>query len=249
MNKYLTFPGQQPVYLGDIDFLQESVRSAFLMLLKGLTGQEKPNCILQRATSEADGVICLDGEIMPYKAYTGSMLGNYYYEVVSTYGGERVFKNGETHSCYETRYAQEKLGVGVRMVPTFDELLFARIKAKQVAENDYTETIKRIARYTTLGNSVTVENTFEFLAEDTVEYLCESVVMSLLDASVISQAPKYCSFIAESNGALISIPAKVTFDANEAYPGAVNMTVKINQTKFSVGTKGVLSFTVVKQTV
>lgn len=248
MNKFLTFPGLQPVYLGDIDFLQESVRSAFLMLLKGLTGQEKPNCILKRATAEVDGVICLDGEIMPYKAYTGSMLGNYTYEVVSSFDGERSFKDGETHACYETRYAQEKLGAGVRNVPTFDELLFARIKAKQAAENDYTETIKRITRYTTLGNSVTVENTFEFLAEDTVEYLCESVVMSILDASVISQAPIYCSFIAESYGVLISIPAKVTFDANSTYPGAVNMTVKINQSKFSAGTKGVLTFTVVKQT-
>lgn len=249
MNKYLTFPGLQPVYLGDIDFLQESVRSAFLMLLKGLTGQEKPNCILKRATSEADGVICLDGEIMPYKAYTGSMVGVYYYEVVTTYGGERDFKNGETHSCYETRYAQEKLGVGTRRVETFDELLFARIKPLQLAENNYTETIKRVASYTILGNSVTVENTFEFLTEDTVEYLCESEGMSLLDVSVISQAPKYCNFIAESNGTLISIPAKVTFDANSTRPGAVNMTVKINQTKFSAGTKGVLSFTVVKQTV
>lgn len=248
MNKYLTFPGQQPVYLGDIDFLQESVRSAFLMLLKGLTGQEKPNCILQQATSEADGVICLDGEIMPYKAYTGSMLGNYYYEVVSTYGGERVFKNGETHSCYETRYAQEKLGMGVR-VPSFGDLLFARIKAKQVAENDYTETIKRIARYTTLGNSVTVENTFEFLTEATVSSLCESVGMSVLDASVISQSPLYCNFIAESNGALISLPAKVTFEESSTYPGGVNMTVKINQTKIPAGTKGTLSFTVVKQTI
>lgn len=246
MNKYLTFPGLQPVYLGDIDFLQESVRSAFLMLLKGLTGQEKPNCILQRATSEADGVICLEGEIMPYKAYTGSMLGSYYYEVVTTYGGERKFKDGETHSCYETRHAQEKLGVDVKMVPTFDELLFARIKAHQTAENDYTETIKRVARYTTLGNCVTVENTFEFLTEATVSSLCESVGMSLLDASVISQSPLYCSFIAESDGALISLPAKVTFEANSTYPGRVNMTVKINQTKFPAGTKGALSFTVVK---
>lgn len=249
MNKYLTFPGLQPVYLGDIDFLQESVRSAFLMLLKGLTGQEKPNCILQRATSEADGVICLDGEIMPYKAYTGEIYGGYYYEVVTTYGGERVFKNGERHFCYETRYALEKIRVGAMSVPTFDELLFRRIMVTPVATITGTETIKRTERYAPLGNCVTVEITFEFLAEDTVEYLCESAIMSFVDVSVISQAPKYCNFIAESNGTLISIPAKVTFDANSTHPGAVNMTVKINQTKFSAGTKGVLSFTVVKQTV
>lgn len=249
MNKFLTFPGLQPVYLGDIDFLQESVRSAFLMLLKGLTGEEKPNCILKRATAEVDGVICLDGEIMPYKAYTGSMISNYYYEVVSSFSGERAFKDGETHAVYETRYAQEKSGIGSTGVPTFDTLLFSRIKAKLVAENDYTETIYRIARYTALGNSVTVQNTFEFLAEDTVEYLCQSAVLSLLDSSTISQSPMYCTFVAESNGALINIPAKVTLDPSDTYPGAVTMTVKINQTKFPAGAKGQLSFTVVKQTI
>lgn len=249
MNKYLTFTGLQPVYLGDIDFLQESVRSAFLMLLKGLTDQEKPNCILKRATAEADGVICLEGEIMPYKAYTGSMLGNYTYEVVSSFDGERDFKDGETHACYETRYAQEKLGIGVPGMPTFDTLLFSRLKVKQVAENNYTETINRIAKYTILGNSVTVQNSFEFLAEDTVEYLCQSEVMSILDNSVISQFPMYCPFVAESNGALISVPAKVTLDPSDTYPGAVTMTVKINQTKFPAGSKGQLSFTVVKQTI
>ena len=248
MDKYLTFPGQQPVYLGDIDFLQESVRSAFLMLLKGLTGQDKPNCILVRATKEVDGVICLDGEIMPYKAYTGSMFGSYTYKVVSSYDGSRVFKNGETHACYETRYAQEELGMMTGALPTFDELLFKRVKARQVAENDSTDAIKRVSRYTTLGNVVTVGNTFEFLTDATVENLCESVAMSLLDGSAISQSPMYCNFIAESNGALINIPAKVTFEENPTYPGVADMTVKINQTKFSAGAKGVLSFTVVKQT-
>ena len=248
MDKYLTFPGQQPVYLGDIDFLQESVRSAFLMLLKGLTGQDKPNCILVRATKEVNGVICLDGEIMPYKAYTGGMIGSYTYKVVSSYDGSRVFKNGETHACYETRYAQEVLGMMTGALPTFDELLFKRVKARQVAENERTDAIKRVSRYTTLGNVVTVDNTFEFLADATVENLCESVAMSLLDGSAISQSPMYCNFIAESNGALINIPAKVTFEESPTYPGMADMTVKINQTKFSAGAKGVLSFTVVKQT-
>lgn len=249
MNKYLTFPGQQPVYLGDIDFLQESVRSAFLMLLKGLTGLEKPNCILRKATSEADGVICLDGEIMPYKAASSSgMIGGYTYNVVSTYDGSRVFKNGENHSCYETRYAQETVVVGGQNIASLDELLFARITAKQRFENTSNNTIRRVTRYTILGNSITVENTFEILADATVEYLCKSEGMSIVNTSVISQAPIYCSFIAESNGAMISLPAKITFEASTSYVGAVDMTIKINQTKFSAGTKGVLCFSVVLQT-
>lgn len=246
MNKFLTFPGIQPIYLGDIDFLQESVRESFVQLLCGLTGQEKPRCILQRATAETDGIICLDGEIMPYKAYTGGMIGNYGYDVVSSYDGARVFKNGETHACHETRYAQEKLVIGGEVFKTLDELLLGRVQAKQVAENITTDTIRRVARYITLGNSVTVENTFEFLEEATVEYLCESEFMSLLDSGVLSQFPKYCSFIAESNGALVCVPAKVTFVADSTNLTSVKMTVKINQTKFAAGTKGMLSFTVVK---
>ena len=67
MNKLLTFPGLQPIYLGDFDFLQQSVNDAFLQLLKGLTGQDNPKCILKAATPEKDGAICFDGEILPLK--------------------------------------------------------------------------------------------------------------------------------------------------------------------------------------
>lgn len=245
MNKYLTFPGQQPVYLGDIDFLQESVRSAFMMLLKGLTGQEQPSCILKKATSNNDGVICLNGEIMPYKPYTGSWLGNKSYEVVTLHAGDRIFKDGVTHACYETRYAQEVLGNGPAF-PALDELLFARLQTETVAENDTTDTSMRIARYKTIGNFVTVENVFEFYSESTLEYLCQSVVTSRLNNSVISQSPIYCNFVAESNGTLMSLPAKVTLEASSTSPEEVIMTIKINRTRLSAGTKGSLSFTVVK---
>ena len=61
MNKLLTFPGLQPIYLGDFDFLQQSVNDAFLLLLKGLTGQDNPKCILKAATPEKDGAICFNG--------------------------------------------------------------------------------------------------------------------------------------------------------------------------------------------
>ena len=36
MNKFLTFPGKQPVYLGDIDFMQSAVGSAFENLMKAI---------------------------------------------------------------------------------------------------------------------------------------------------------------------------------------------------------------------
>ena len=38
MNKFLTFQGEQPIYLGDIDFMQDNSRAAILYVLKGITG-------------------------------------------------------------------------------------------------------------------------------------------------------------------------------------------------------------------
>lgn len=102
MDKFLTFPGSQPIYLGDINFLQESTRNAFLLLLKGLTGQDAPRCVLKKATLQSDGAICFDGEILPLKY--GTKTERSIYKIESAFSGKRVFKNQDTHDCYESRY-------------------------------------------------------------------------------------------------------------------------------------------------
>ena len=58
MDKYLTFPGRQPVYLGDIDFMQDAVRDTFAQLLKGYTGLATPTAILHGVvvTSAPDSI-------------------------------------------------------------------------------------------------------------------------------------------------------------------------------------------------
>lgn len=118
MNNYLTWAGTQPVYLGDIDFMQDAVKQAVLLLIRSMANDADatPNVILQGvdfAASTAyqltwtDGVVVLDGEILPISA--GSLpreSGDVpYFHVVSTTSGSRTFKDGQTHDCFETRVA------------------------------------------------------------------------------------------------------------------------------------------------
>lgn len=113
MNKFLTFQGQQPLYLGDVDFASQAIRDAFKLVLRGLTGSDSANAILRgvapstRSSSVffSAGVVSIDGEILPVDATTlsGTLSDTFYLRIKSTYGGSRTFKDGETHSCWETR--------------------------------------------------------------------------------------------------------------------------------------------------
>lgn len=113
MNKFLTFQGQQPLYLGDIDFASAAVRSAFAQLLVGLIGSDSANAIIRGVDLAARfstvawtaGVVAIDGEILPVDAgsASGSLSDTWYLRIKSTYGGARAFVGGETHDCWETR--------------------------------------------------------------------------------------------------------------------------------------------------
>ena len=169
MNKFLTFPGLQPVYLGDIDFLQESVRSAFLMLLRGLTGQVNPRCIIAYPTQTTDGVICFDGEILPLKWYgaTNALC----FRVESEFVGERTFKSGESHKCYEQRYVIGYSGTvdspnASKNFPTLPTLLSLGEKKNPV----YTDKYERDDIFTkveilNVDNSFFVSGYFEILED------------------------------------------------------------------------------------
>ena len=113
MNKFLTFQGQQPLYLGDIDFASEAVRNAFAQLIAGLLGSDSANAIVSgvvlaarsSTVSWTDGVVFIDGEILPVEAglASGALTDTWYLRIKSTYGGTREFVGGETHDCWETR--------------------------------------------------------------------------------------------------------------------------------------------------
>ena len=113
MDKFLTYPGKQPVYLGDINFMQSSVREAFEYLMKSYTGRADANAILfgceityaQNLVSWTAGVVSLSGEILPIAAGSSSAGSPYYFDIRVTAGGQRTMGDGTVKSCTEMREA------------------------------------------------------------------------------------------------------------------------------------------------
>ncbi|MBO5595791.1 MAG: hypothetical protein J6M31_01835 [Bacteroidales bacterium] len=120
MNKFLTFAGVQPVYLGDIDFIQNAASDIFSQLAGALMNQapENLNAVLYgvEITHPAEfqvawtsGAVVLNGEIL--KVLPGSLTSQtsrspvLFFHVLSTLSGERTFKDGVSRECYETRTA------------------------------------------------------------------------------------------------------------------------------------------------
>lgn len=119
MNRLLTYAGQQPIYLGDIDFLQDSAGSMLTCLARALMnqGSDSLNAILQGVVlsqqtqshiSWTAGVVIIAGELLPIPAGTvrgtlGSTSLYFHVEVVEE--GTRTFKDGEEHACWATRTA------------------------------------------------------------------------------------------------------------------------------------------------
>lgn len=134
MNKLLTYAGTQPIYLGDIDFVQNAALDVFKNIAKALMNlpSDTLNAIIQGVeltypssgtVSWTAGVVVLNGEILPIAA--GSItVGNddaIYFHVVSTLSGERTFKDGESRKCYDTRSAlistESTNGIAYETVP------------------------------------------------------------------------------------------------------------------------------------
>ena len=114
MDKFLTFPGKQPVYLGDIDFMQSAVGSAFVNLMKAWIGDDDANAILTGCEISAQnnlvywtaGVVAVEGEILPVAAGSlASQGGQLYIDIVSSTDGSREFGDGSEHDCWEIRVA------------------------------------------------------------------------------------------------------------------------------------------------
>lgn len=119
MNRLLTYAGQQPIYLGDIDFLQDSAGSMLTCLARALMnqGSDSLNAILQGVVISqftqskiawTSGVVVINGEILPIAGGTvrgtlGSTPLYFHIEVVEE--GTRTFKDGEEHDCWATRTA------------------------------------------------------------------------------------------------------------------------------------------------
>lgn len=116
MNKILTFPGTQPIYLGDVDFMQNAGGSLSTALARALANADSDtfSAILQGVEITAlsseqvqygDGIVALNGEILPVTGDTISISSSapLYFHIVSVLSGSRTFKDGVSRDCYETR--------------------------------------------------------------------------------------------------------------------------------------------------
>lgn len=150
-----------PIYLGDLDFMNQVVRDTFLQLLKGLTGQERPTCILYGVQDNGyditAGIVVLDGEIMPSKAAQMNDYGMLYgFNIESVYSGTRTFKDGSVRDCYEERIAVPVVDPGVSpqypmrdkdlkyLIPNFGNLLVGVMESNLLAGN-FTSIINNMA--------------------------------------------------------------------------------------------------------
>lgn len=122
------------MYLGDIDFMQDAGAQMATCLARALMGDGSNtlNAIIQgvefsygSGISWTAGVVVLNGEILPIAAgsISGAQGDLIYFHVNSVLSGNRTFKDGESHQCWDTRTATisktAQGGVPVSSVPRY----------------------------------------------------------------------------------------------------------------------------------
>lgn len=119
MDKFLTFQGLQPIWLGDFNFMQKAAGDAFANLTKAISGHDSiiiSGCDVSFDTQKmiyswTDGIVVLDGEILPIWSGSARLQSSsskaVYFDIIRSFPieGERIFKDGTEHSCYEEREA------------------------------------------------------------------------------------------------------------------------------------------------
>lgn len=238
MNKLLTFPGQMPVYLGDLDYMNQTVRDTFLQLLKGLTGQERPTCILSGAISTGyevtEGVVVLDGEILPSRAVSSSdYIKDYYYygfNVETIYSGGRTFKDGSYHDCYESRIAVPVVDPNAAvkyplrddaanlLIPEFSQLL-TRVMKSDVLAGDSVKTTGNITRSVQIirqGNLFICRGTLKINAtvSDVSELWKDSGMYAAGLSGFINEGVTLIPIVVDTGGYMEIIPGKLTITKN-----------------------------------
>ena len=108
MNRFLTFEGKQPIWLDDINFMNDAVAEALSHLIDGLANGE--DCILwgvERGGGShriSEGAMCINGEILPVRPYDGPDSDSLAPVVKHSYSGRRTTKSGEQQDCWDIRY-------------------------------------------------------------------------------------------------------------------------------------------------
>ena len=118
MDKFLTYTGEQPIWLDDINYMNRAMSDTLTRIVQSLTQFQQTEYILQGCDvtlsstelSWTDGIVMLDGEILPVRA--GKIPSQqseeyYHFKIVEEYdpAGKRMFRDGTTRECYQIRYA------------------------------------------------------------------------------------------------------------------------------------------------
>lgn len=139
MNRFLTHEGGQPIWLDDIDFIQESVRGTIGQMIRGMTGESDITCIVAgceaQETGISAGVVCVNGEIL---LFDGSYRdpNDSEFAVESMESGERMTKSGSKVNSYESRKAiltPTEGGTVAARLPHLAELLS---RGRKIIHND-----------------------------------------------------------------------------------------------------------------
>lgn len=113
MNKLLTHKGGQPVYLEDLDFIQESFAESFKNFVRAITDQEdidEPIVLagIKRFGSNGitGGIVAFGGRIFVVDQHDDIDDGCNYLNFIKTTGEPRRLKNGSTVDVYEYEDAE-----------------------------------------------------------------------------------------------------------------------------------------------
>lgn len=117
MNRFLTHEGRQPIWLDDIDFIQNTLADEITKIVRGVIGFEEELVILsgcEKTLSDdgmfqfSKGIIYYGGELLAVPEASFTKDGDFRFRIVETLDpeGDRILADsGEEVSCYQLRSA------------------------------------------------------------------------------------------------------------------------------------------------
>lgn len=148
MDKFVTYDGEQPIWLDDFNFMDKAVRDTFKRLVLSLSGNIG-NAILYgcdvtdsaAGCSWTSGIVCIDGEILPIDAGQAGSGAVLYFSLQESFdpAGDRTFKNGAEHRCYSIRKAllsTKQSDIPYNGIGRLDSILKGRLSSETVYKVD-----------------------------------------------------------------------------------------------------------------
>lgn len=158
MNRFLTHTGRQPIWLDDLNFIQDSFADEIKKLVQGLVGMDEEAVILtgcnmtlsNGVTSVSEGIIYLRGELLrvlpaSVKIVFGADLIFESSQIMDDAGDRILLDSGTQVSCYSLHNANivakrilpDSDAIKVLTCPRLDDLLKARYGEVILAEGVY----------------------------------------------------------------------------------------------------------------